>query len=111
MVDKNARTNPEVWPTKKLVEFIHKDISDLKLAFDIVLKPFKSELRQARDNVDSLRGEKDRLHDDLAAVMQFIAKRHPESFDEALALMLDPSRKGWRKFRKSWRHRVGLDEP
>ncbi len=107
----NARDDPEAWTTRELVVFMHRDISSMKLDFDRVLRPFKVELRQVRQDNEALRGQRERLQNDLAEVMQLIAKKHPETFDAALALMLNPKRSGWKKFRSAWRQRVGLELP
>jgi len=106
----NARDNPEGWTTRQLVEFMHKDISGMKLAFDQVLRPFKAERKQARELLESMRGEKDRAHADIFNVMQLIARRHPEMFDDAVAVLVNPQKRISRAFLMSWRRRVGLKE-
>lgn len=46
---------------------------------------------------------------EVVKLMMLISDRHPELVDEALTLLVDPGRPGWKKFRRNWLQRLGYD--
>jgi hypothetical protein len=95
-------------PKKDVLVYIQRDLEQLKHTLDKILRPFKTEVKQLREENNSLREGAHAKEREVEAVLLLIAKRHPETLDDALGVLVDPNRRGWKKFRENWRHRLGV---
>lgn len=91
------------------IDCIQRDLEAIKHTLDKILRPYKGDVKTLRDENASLRSGIARANEDVERLVRFIAERDPETLDGALALLVDPSRGSWKKFRSNWRHRLGLD--
>lgn len=88
--------------------YIQRDIEALKHTLDKVLRPYKTDVKRLseanRSHVENLR----RKHRETEELMALIARKAPGLFDDALGVLADPNRRGWKKFRESWYRRMEI---
>jgi hypothetical protein len=96
-------------PKKDVLVYIQRDLEAIKHTLDRYLKPYKADLKQLREENLSLRENARAKEGEVEAVMRVVARKHPELVDELLAALVDPERRGWKKFRANWRYRLGLE--
>lgn len=90
--------------------YVQRDLEQIKHTLDAILKPYKADVRRLQEENISLREGARAREREIESIMLVIAKQHPEMVDDLLASLVSPSRRGWKKFRASWRYRLGLDE-
>lgn len=101
----NARTKKK----QPDIVYIQRDLEALKHTLDTILRPYKADVKNLRAENTSLRGCISRKEEEQDKLLRFIAARCPELLDDALGVLLDPTRRGWKKFRSNWLHRLGLE--
>jgi hypothetical protein len=92
----------------KTLAHLQNDMEDLRNLVSKVLAPYRGEMKTLRQVNLSLQGSVYRKDRDIEALMKLIATKHPESLQDAFGLLVDPSRKNWKKWRDGWLHRLGL---
>ncbi len=97
-------------PKKPDIVYIQRDLEAIKHTLDEILRPYKADVKNLRAENASLRGSIASKEDSVERLMRLIAKRWPEALDDVLSAMVDPNRRGWKKFRSNWLHRLGLEE-
>jgi hypothetical protein len=96
-------------PKKDDIVYIQRDLEAIKHTLDKVLRPYKTDVKSLKEHNASLLANICRKERDIEAIMRIIAHRHPESVDDALSVMLNPSRRGSKTFLRGWRHRLGVE--
>jgi len=91
------------------IVYVQRDLEAIKHTLDEILRPYKADVKNLRAENASLRAGITSKEDEVERLMRFIAKRWPEALDDALSALIDPNRKGWKKFRSNWLHRLGLE--
>lgn len=94
---------------KKTIEYIQSDLNQLKHTIDKVLRPYKGDVKSLQSTNGSLRAGIARIEEDQEKLLRLISTRAPDLLDDALALLLDRNRKGWKKFRNNWLLRLGAE--
>jgi hypothetical protein len=104
-------------PKKSVLTYIQRDLEQIKHALDKHLRPFKNDVKNLREDNNSLRANVLRIEEDREKLgeaaklfLLFIRREAPHLVEGALGVLLDPSRSGWKKFRKNWLHRLGIEE-
>lgn len=96
-------------PKKADMVYIQRDLEAIKHTLDQILKPYKNDVKNLREDNASLRAHAARTNADVFTLMMFISKYCPDALDAAIGTLLDPTKSGWRKFRSSWLQRLGLE--
>lgn len=86
--------------------YIQRDLEAIKHTLDKVLRPYKSDVRSLRAENLSLREGLRRADADKELLLRFIDETDPSLLETALAVLLDPKRSGWEKFRDGWLRRL-----
>ena len=91
------------------IAYIQRDLEALKHTLDLVLRPYKADVKSLRMANQSLRETARAKEREVEVLLNVIVEYHPEMLDDALAALVDRSRCSWKKFRASWRHRLGVE--
>jgi hypothetical protein len=93
-------------PLPYIIRYIQKDLGHIKVTIDRCLRPFKSEVKGLTNSNLSLRGDLSRAREDQEKLMRLIAEKAPDLLDEAIALLADPRKRGFKTLRKGWVERL-----
>lgn len=96
-------------PKQDPIVYLQRDIEAMKHTLDKILRPYKADVRHLRAENVSLRAGIARKDKDIEGLMFLVAQFAPGKLDDALAILCDTDRKGWKKFRANWLQRLGLE--
>ena len=91
------------------IAYIQQDLEAPKHTLDHVLRPYKADVKYLRAENLSLRESARAKEREVEVLLRVIADQHPDMLDDALGALIERTRCSWKKFRASWRHRLGVE--
>jgi hypothetical protein len=92
------------------LKYIQGDLQQLKHAIDTVLRPFRSEVKQLRVLLAASQEEVRTQHERIFKLMRLVELNAPHELDNAIELLVDPARRGFKRYKRSWYERLGKVE-